>query len=406
MDCHATTPVDPLVLDEMLPFLRDEFGNASSADHAWGWRAEEAVDLARSRVAKLLNARSDEIIFTSGATEADNLAIKGAVEAAGGSGRHVITVATEHKAVLESCAWLERHGTQVTILGVDGEGMIDLAELKNALRPETVLVSVMAVNNEIGVMLPLSEIGAICRHAGVLFHTDAAQAAGRVPIDVDAVGLDLLSMSGHKMYGPKGVGALFVRKTARRKVARQMHGGGHEGKMRSGTSNVPGLAGFGKACEIAASRIDSDAPHLRKLTARLLDKLTTKLEDVHLNGHRDCRVPGSLNLSFLGTKSEALILSLDGVALSASSACTSAAHLPSHVLKAIGLDDDRIRSAVRFGLCRTATQDTVDDVASRVVAAVTRLRNMAPVDSAKARTKDRSPESASVPAGRPPLRRR
>lgn len=379
MDCNASTPVDPLVLHEMLPFFTHEFGNASSADHAFGWRAEDAVSVARARVAALLRARSDEILFTSGATESDNLAIRGVVEAAAQDRRRVVTVATEHKAVLETCNYLSRTGVPVTVLPVDASGLVDLERLKAAITPDTALVSVMAANNEIGTLQPVAEIGAMCREAGVLFHSDAVQAAGRIPLDVEAMNVDLLSLSAHKMYGPKGVGALFVRRTARRNVAPQMHGGGHEGRLRAGTANVPGAVGMGMACELAVARMHEDPPHIEALARDLLERIRSALDRVTLNGHPTKRLPGNVSLSFAGVKSEALILSLDGVAVSAGSACTSSQHATSHVLKALGLPDDLVRSVVRFGICRNTTPEDVAEVADRVAAAVCRLRDMAPL---------------------------
>ena len=376
MDCLATTPVDPGVLEEMLPFFADAFGNAASRSHTYGWAAQEAVDGARERVSRLIGAQPKEIVFTSGATEANNLAIKGAAQLHPGG--HVITQAIEHHAVIDPCRSLERQGHRVTILPVDSHGRVSPEEIAEAITEETFLVSIMAANNEVGTLEPIAEIGEICASRNVLLHTDATQAVGKVPIDVGASGIGLLSMSAHKVYGPKGAGALYVRHRPRARLVAQMDGGGHERGMRSGTLNVPGIVGLGKACEIAGQVISAEAQRLSGLRNRLLAGIRTGLDGVFLNGHPDEGLPGCLNLSFAGVDGESLLMGLSDIALSSGSACTSAALEPSYVLKALGVNDDLARSSLRFGLGRFNTREEVDYVVERAVAEVIRLRQIAP----------------------------
>ncbi|PYX62929.1 MAG: IscS subfamily cysteine desulfurase [Acidobacteria bacterium] len=379
MDNHATTPVDPRVVEEMLPFFNEKFGNAASRNHSFGWAAEEAVEQARERIAKILGATAKEIIFTSGATESDNLAIKGVAEMYKEKGNHIVTAVTEHKAVLDTCKRLEKYGYWVTYLPVQTDGLIDLDDLRHAIGDKTILVTIMAANNEIGVLQPIAEIGKICRERGVPFHSDAAQALGRVPLDVNQQSIDLASISGHKIYGPKGVGALYVRrKNPRVQVSAIMDGGGHERGMRSGTLNVPGIVGLGKACAIASEEMAIEAPHLAKLRSRLRDKIMGRLDDVYINGSMDHRMPGNLNMSFAYVEGESLLMGINDVAVSSGSACTSAALEPSYVLKAIGTNDDLAHSSIRFGIGRFNTEAEIDYVADRVVETVTRLRELSP----------------------------
>jgi len=379
MDNHATTPVDPRVVEEMLPFFNEKFGNAASRNHSFGWAAEEAVEQARERIAKILGATAKEIIFTSGATESDNLAIKGVAEMYKEKGNHIVTAVTEHKAVLDTCKRLEKYGYWVTYLPVQTDGLIDLDDLRHAIGDKTILVTIMAANNEIGVLQPIAEIGKICRERGVPFHSDAAQALGRVPLDVNQQSIDLASISGHKIYGPKGVGALYVRrKNPRVQVSAIMDGGGHERGMRSGTLNVPGIVGLGKACAIASEEMAIEAPHLAKLRNRLRDKIMGRLDDVYINGSMDHRMPGNLNMSFAYVEGESLLMGINDVAVSSGSACTSAALEPSYVLKALGTNDDLAHSSIRFGIGRFNTEAEIDYVADRVVETVTRLRELSP----------------------------
>ena len=379
MDNHATTPVDPRVLEEMLPYLSDKFGNAASHNHAFGWAAEQAVETARERIAKLFGATAKEIVFTSGATESDNLAIKGVAEAYKDKGNHIITAVTEHKAVLDSCKRLEKYGYQVTYLPVQKNGLIDLEDLKRAIGDKTILVTIMAANNEIGVLQPWEEIGQLCHERGIIFHTDATQAAGKVPVDVNKQDIDMMSISGHKMYGPKGVGALYVRsKNPRVHLSPIIDGGGHEHGMRSGTLNVPGIVGLGKACAIAAEEMPKEARYLAGLRNRLKEKIMSRLDEVEINGGMEHRLPGNLNLSFAHVEGEALLVGINDVAVSSGAACTSAAIEPSYVLKALGLADERAHSSIRFGLGRFNTEAEVDYVAGRVVETVQRLRELSP----------------------------
>ncbi len=377
MDNQATTAVDPRVLEAMLPFFTEKFGNAASKTHAFGWEAEEAVKQARQQVAELIGASEREIVFTSGATESDNLALKGSARAYRAKGDHLVAVATEHKAVLDPCKRLEHEGFRVTMLPVDRFGRVTPEQVAEAITEQTILVSVMAANNEIGTLQPIAAIGRACKERGVLFHTDAAQAVGKIPLDVEAMGIDLLSISGHKLYGPKGVGALYVRRRDPRvRLEPIIDGGGHEHGLRSGTLPVPLVVGLGQACEIARAEMHAEAQRLTVLRERLRAGLMGALTDVTLNGHPTERLPGNLNLSFAYVKGEALMLALKEVALSAGSACTSAQLGPSYVLKAVGLDDDLADASLRFGLGRFNTAEEVDWVIEHVVREVARLRPM------------------------------
>jgi cysteine desulfurase len=370
LDYHATTPVDQRVLNVMLPYFGAKFGNAASS-HTYGWEAEGAVEVARRKIAELAGAPPREVVFTSGATESDNLALKGAIEAAGGRG-HIVTLASEHKAVLDSALRLEKQGCAVTVLKPRGDGLLDLDELCGAIRPETVVVSVMYANNEIGVIQPVAEIGAVCRARGVLFHCDAVQAFGKIPLNMERDGIDLMSVTAHKMYGPKGVGALLVGRRAR--VEAQLDGGGHQHGMRSGTLNVPGIVGFGEACALAGAVMREEAAQIAALRDCLLTRLESELEGVHVNGSRDRRLPGNLNVSFAGVEGDALLVALPDLAVSAASACGSNRPAGSHVLQAIGTPRELEQSAVRFGLGRFTTADEVHYAARRVVEAVKKLR--------------------------------
>ena len=377
MDNHATTAVDPRVLEEMLPYFVEKFGNAASRSHSFGWAAQEAVEAARLRVADLIGATPEEIVFTSGATESDNLAIKGVAEAYRHKGNHIVTAVTEHKAVLDTCKHLVKFGFRVTYLPVQSDGLLDLDELRCAIDAETILVTLMAANNETGVLLPVAEIGNICRERGVLFHTDAAQAAGKIPIDVNAQNIDLLSISGHKIYGPKGVGALYVRRKAHAvEVAPIIDGGGHEHGMRSGTLNVPGIVGLGRACEICREEMPEESCRTAGLRNRLRDKILSSLDDVFINGSTDYRLSGNLNLSFGGIDGETLMTALDDIAVSSGAACSSDHVEPSYVLKALGITDDLAQSSLRFGIGRFNTQAEVDYVAERVIETVRQLRDL------------------------------
>jgi cysteine desulfurase len=376
LDYHATTPVDPRVLDAMLPYFTERFGNAASRQHAFGWEAQKAVDRGREEVAALLGASAAEVVFTSGASESNNLAIKGAAHALREGGDHIVTAVTEHKSVLDSCKRLESEGWRVTWLGVDREGSIDLDELRAAITDRTVLVSIMAANNEIGVIQPLAEIGEIARARGVLFHTDAAQAAGKIPIDVAAMRIDLLSLTGHKYYGPKGAGALYVRRARPRlKLASQIDGGGHENGFRSGTLNVPGIVGLGAAAEICRKEMADEATRLGALRDRLLERLERDAGGLRVNGPLGARrLPHNLHVSFSGVEAEALLMALGDLAVSTGAACSSGSHAPSHVLEAIGAVGERAGASIRFGLGRTTTQADVDFAAGRVSTVVRSLR--------------------------------
>ena len=383
LDHHATTPVDPRVLEAMLPYFGPRFGNAASRSHRFGWEAEKAVEQARRRVAELAGAEPGEIVFTSGATESVNLALKGAMEANRRRGDHLVTVATEHKAVLDTARRLEREGWRVTVLGCGADGLLDLDALRGAILPETILVSLMHANNEIGVIQPIDVIGEICRRGGVLFHCDAAQSFGKIPLHVVEQNIDLLSVSAHKLYGPKGTGGLYVRrKGGQVSLVCQMEGGGHESGLRSGTLNVPGIVGFGEACRIAGREMVEEAARLSGLRDRLRARIEGALEGVRVNGSLARRLPGNLNLSFNGVDAEALLMSIPEIALSTGSACSSASVEPSHVLRAIGLSQQQARGSVRFGLGRFNTAEEIDYAADRTVEAVRRLRSLSPVTAA------------------------
>jgi cysteine desulfurase len=380
MDNHATTPLDPRVLEAMLPYFTDRFGNAASRNHQFGWEAEAAVETAREQIAKLIGATAKEIIFTSGATESDNLAIKGVAEMYREKGNHIITPVTEHKAVLDTCKRLEKYGYKVTYLPVKPDGLVDLDQLNDAFTDKTILVSIMAANNEIGVLQPLEEIGKLCRQRGVLFHSDAVQALGKVPLDVNKMNIDLASLTAHKLYGPKGCGALYVRrKNPRVQISAIIDGGGHERGMRSGTLNVPGIVGFGKACEIARLDMPQENTRIAGLRNRLKDKLTTALDQTFINGTMDHRLPGNLNISFLYVEGESLLMGINDVAVSSGSACTSATLEPSYVLKSLGLGDDVAHSSIRFGIGRFNTEAEVDYVAARLIEVVSKLRELSPL---------------------------
>ena len=380
MDNHATTPMDPRVLEEMLPYFMEKFGNAASRNHAFGWTAEEGVETARERIAKLVGATTKEIIFTSGATESDNLAIKGVAEMYKEKGNHIITAVTEHKAVLDTCKRLEKYGYRVSYLPVQKDGLVDLDELKNAMTDKTILVTIMAANNEIGVLQPWAEIGKLCHERGIIFHTDATQAVGKVPIDVIKQNVDVMSISAHKMYGPKGVGALYVRrKNPRVQISAIIDGGGHERGMRSGTLNVPGIVGLGKACALAYEEMARESVRLAVLRDRLRDRIMGRLDEVYINGSMEHRLPGNLNLSFAYVEGESLLMGINDIAVSSGSACTSATLEPSYVLKALGTGDDLAHSSIRFGIGRFNTDTEVDYVADRVVETVQRLRELSPL---------------------------
>ncbi|MGE0705388.1 MAG: IscS subfamily cysteine desulfurase [Vicinamibacterales bacterium] len=380
MDHHATTPVDPRVVDAMLPYFTERFGNAASRNHAFGWAAEEAVETARKQVAELLGATAKEIIFTSGATEADNLAIKGVAEMYREKGNHIVTCVTEHKAVIDACKRLEKYGYRVTYLPVQKDGRVDLDVLRAAITDKTILITVMAANNEIGVVQPIGEIGAIAKEKGILFHTDAVQAAGKIPFNVNDLKVDLAAISAHKIYGPKGVGALFVRRrNPRVLLSSAIDGGGHERGMRSGTLNVPGIVGLGKAAELCRLERETEAQRLGALRDRLHARLKAGLDEIYVNGSMEHRLPHNLNVSFAYVEGESLLMGISDVAVSSGSACTSASLEPSYVLKALGAGDDLAHSSIRFGLGRWTTEEEVDYVADRLVGVVKRLREMSPL---------------------------
>ena len=379
LDNNATTPLDPRVLEAMIPYFTQKFGNAASRNHAFGWHAEEAVDYAREQIAALINCSPKEIIFTSGATESDNLAIKGVFEMYASKGNHIITATTEHKAVLDTCKHIEKLGGKVTYLPVNAEGLIDLKQLEEAITDKTILISIMYANNEVGVIQPIREISAIARKRGILFFTDATQAVGKIPVDVEADGIDLLAFSAHKMYGPKGVGALYVRrKNPRVKVTAQMDGGGHERGMRSGTLNVPGIVGLGKACELARQEMESDTARISAMRDRLERELLT-IEESYVNGSVEHRLPHVSNISFKYVEGEGLMMGVKDLAVSSGSACTSASLEPSYVLKALGLSDDLAHSSLRFGLSRFTTEEEIDFAIDHVKEAVAKLRAMSPL---------------------------
>ncbi len=380
MDYHATTPVDPRVLEAMLPYFTQNFGNAASRNHAFGWTAEEAVENARAQIARLVGASPKEIIFTSGATESDNLAIKGIAEMYREKGNHIITQVTEHKAVLDTCKRLEKSGCEVTYLPVEKDGRISLDDLQRAITPKTILITVMYANNEIGVVQPIAEIGKIAKEKGVFFHVDGVQAVGKIPVDVQKDNIDLLSISAHKLYGPKGVGALYVRRrNPRVQLAAIIDGGGHERGMRSGTLNVTGIVGFGKACELCQNEMAEESERLRRLRDRLKDNFFSKLDEIFINGSMEHRLPHNMNISFAYVEGESLLMGINDVAVSSGSACTSATLEPSYVLKALGVGEDLAHTSIRFGLGRFTTQEEVDYVADRVIETVVRLRELSPL---------------------------
>ena len=380
MDYQATTPVDPEVLDIMYPYFTEKFGNAASRSHSFGWEAEEAVELGREQIAKVIGCTAKEIIFTSGATESDNMAILGVAEMYEKKGKHIITCQTEHKAILDPCKYLEKKGWEVTYLPVDKTGLVDLDALKDAIRDDTVLVTIMAANNEIGTIAPLKEIGALCKDRGVVFHTDAAQAFGKFPLNVEEMGIDLMSISAHKIYGPKGVGAFYVRrKNPRVRVAPVIHGGGHERGMRSGTLNVPGIVGLGAAAEKAARVMVEEEERVRTLMHSLWERLQKELPEVYLNGHPTQRLGGNLNVSFAYVEGESLIMGLKGIAVSSGSACTSASLEPSHVLRAIGVGEELAHTSIRFGGGRFTTKEDIQYVGDTVIQVVNRLRDLSPL---------------------------
>jgi cysteine desulfurase len=380
LDNHATTPVDPRVVEAMLPYFTEKFGNAASRNHSFGWAAEEAVENGRAQVARLINATPKEIIFTSGATESNNLAIKGVAEMYREKGNHIITQVTEHKAVLDTCKRLEKYGFEVTYLPVAKDGRIDLDDLRRAITPKTILITIMYANNEIGVIQPIEEIGKIAKEKGVFFHTDAVQAAGKVPVDVQKENIDLLSISAHKVYGPKGVGALYVRRrNPRVQLASIIDGGGHERGMRSGTLNVPGIVGLGKAVELAQNEMPEESTRLRGLRDYLKEGLFAKLDELYINGSMIHRLPHNLNVSFAYVEGESMLMGINDVAVSSGSACTSATLEPSYVLKALGVGEDLAHTSIRFGLGRFNTKEEVDYVIKRVTDVVSRLRELSPL---------------------------
>jgi cysteine desulfurase len=379
-DNHATTPMDPRVLQAMLPYFTEKFGNAASRNHAFGWEAEKAVDNARKQIADLIGATSKEIVFTSGATESNNLALKGVAEMYAEKGNHIITPATEHKAVLDTCKKLEKHGYRVTYLPLKQDGLVDLDQLRDAITDKTILVSVMYANNEIGVLQPIAEIGKICHERGVLFHSDAVQAFGKVPINVIKDNIDLMSITGHKIYGPKGIGALYVRRrNPRVQLTAQMDGGGHERGMRSGTLNAPSIVGFGEAAAIAQREMPEESKRLAYLRDKLKNKLLGELDEVFINGSLEHRLPNNINMSFAYVEGESLLMGINDIAVSSGSACTSATLEPSYVLKALGVGDDLAHTSIRFGLGRFNTEEEVDYVAGRVIEVVRKLRELSPL---------------------------
>ena len=384
MDNHATTQMDPRVLEAMIPYFTGKFGNAASRNHAFGWEAEQAVEKAREQIAKLIGATAKEIIFTSGATESNNLAIKGIAEMYRERGNHIITQATEHKAVLDTCKRLEKNGYRVTYLPVQADGLVSVEELKNAIVTEgpgkTILVTIMYANNEIGVVQPVAEIGKLCHEKGILFHTDGVQAVGKIPVDVQKDQIDVLSLTAHKIYGPKGVGALYVRRrNPRVQIQAQIDGGGHERGMRSGTLNVPGIVGLGKACEIAGEEMAAESARLSELRDYMKAKFENALDYIHVNGNFEHHLPGNLNMSFVYVEGESLLMGINDIAVSSGSACTSATLEPSYVLKALGLGDDVAHSSIRFGLGRFNTREEVDYVSDKLIDTVLKLRELSPL---------------------------
>jgi cysteine desulfurase len=380
MDNHATTPVDPRVFEAMRPYFVDVFGNAASRNHSFGWHAEEAVENARKQVGSIIGATAKEIVFTSGATESNNLAIKGVAQMYAEKGNHIITAATEHKAILDTCKHLEKEGARVTYLPVQQNGLIDLSQLRDSITDKTILISIMYANNEIGVLQPVAEIGKIAKERGVLFHSDATQAVGKVPVDVIKDNIDLASISAHKMYGPKGVGALYVRRRSPRvQLTAQMDGGGHERGMRSGTLNVTGIVGLGAACEFARKEMPEESKRLSYLRDKLKDRLLASLDEVYINGTMEHRLPNNLNISFAYVEGESLLMGINDIAVSSGSACTSATLEPSYVLKALGAGDDLAHSSIRFGLGRFNTEAEVDYVTGKVIDVVQKLRELSPL---------------------------
>jgi cysteine desulfurase len=379
LDYQATTPTDPRVVEEMLPYFNAQFGNPHSRSHQYGWEAEEAVEKARRQVADIIGADPREIIFTSGATESNNLALKGVMGFYGDRKNHVITVVTEHKCVLDSCRQLEQQGFDVTYLPVKPDGLVDLDVLKNAITDKTAIVSIMAANNEIGVIQPLAEIGAICRERKVFFHTDCAQAVGKIPLDVNEMNIDLMSISGHKIYGPMGVGALFVRRKPRVRLVGQISGGGQERGMRSGTLPLPLCVGLGKACEIAKEEMAAEAERLKYLRDRFLTRINENLPEVYLNGDLEHRLPGNLNLSFAFVEGEGLMMGIKDLAVSSGSACTSASLEPSYVLRALGVNEELAHTSLRIGIGRFTTEEEIDAAADKIIKEVSRLREMSPL---------------------------
>ena len=380
MDNHATTPLDPRVLDAMMPYLTDKFGNAASRNHQFGWDAEAAVEDARKQIALLIGADPREIVFTSGATESDNLALKGVAGMYREKGDHIITCVTEHKAILDSCKHLEKEGCRVTFLPVNDKGFVSLDDVRNAITEKTILISIMTANNEVGVVQDIKEIGKIARERGVLFHTDAVQAVGKIPFNVNAMNVDMASLSAHKMYGPKGVGALYVRRRNPRVLLTPIiDGGGHERGMRSGTLNVPGIAGFGKAAQIAREDLDKEISEMFRMRERLRTTLERELDEVYINGDLEKRLPGNLNMSFAYVEGESLLMGIHDIAVSSGSACTSASLEPSYVLKALGVGEDLAHTSIRFGIGRFNTDEEVDYVANRVIETVRRLRELSPL---------------------------
>ncbi|MGA2879389.1 MAG: IscS subfamily cysteine desulfurase [Bryobacteraceae bacterium] len=380
MDYHATTPMDPRVFEAMKPYFLQTFGNAASRNHSFGWEAEEAVEKSRKQIASLIGATAKEIVFTSGATESNNLALKGVAEMYAEKGNHIITAATEHKAILDTCKRLEKHGVRVTYLPVQQNGLVDLEQLQAAITDKTILISIMYANNEIGVIQPIAELGKIAKSKGVLLHTDATQAVGKVPVNVIKDNIDLMSLSGHKMYGPKGVGALYVRrKSPRVQITAQMDGGGHERGMRSGTLNVPGIVGLGEACALCQAEMPEESKRMEFLRDKLMHKLQSELDETYINGTMEHRLPNNLNISFAYVEGESLLMGINDIAVSSGSACTSATLEPSYVLKALGAGDDLAHSSIRFGLGRFNTEEEVDYVAAKVIDVVKKLRELSPL---------------------------
>lgn len=380
LDYHATTPVDPEVLKAMMPYFTEIFGNAASRNHEFGWTAEAAVEKARRQIAHLIGAHEKEIIFTSGATESDNLALTGVAEMYREKGNHIITTPIEHKAILDTCHFLEKKGFEVTYLPVDKYGQVSAEVVRQAITPKTILVSIMAANNEIGTVNPLAEIGKVCKEKGVLFHTDAVQALGKVPVNVDAMGIDILSLTAHKIYGPKGIGALYVRrKNPRVRLSALIHGGGHERGMRSGTLNVTGIVGFGKAAELAERNLVDESARIQRLRDRLWDGIRSQLDEVYLNGHPTERLPNNLNVSFAFVEGESMMMGMKELAVSSGSACTSASLEPSYVLKSIGVGEDLAHTSIRFGLGRFTTDEEIDYTIEKVVSTVRKLRDLSPL---------------------------